>query len=213
MTENALSIPVCQLDENGYFVGMTTAPIDPLENDGSYLVPRLCIVEKPPEIKSAHVAQWQGDKWQYIEDHRGETVYHKGTGKPIIISELGALSENLTACKPLPYTEWEEKENAWVEVANADKLRLNDKKIQAGTLDRSQLLTQIELEYGKNKEELIKIAEQILTEPQLIRVRNAIIEAQTFTLINDDMWDFLTHGLNIKETDLFSLWESAKKHI
>jgi hypothetical protein len=35
----AKTLPVCQLDENNYFVGMTTADLDPLENNGYYLIP------------------------------------------------------------------------------------------------------------------------------------------------------------------------------
>ena len=212
MKENTLSIPVCQLDENGYFVGITTAPIDPLENDGSYLVPRLCIVEKPPKIKPAHVVQWQGDKWQYIEDHRGETVYSKKTGERINISELGLLPDDVTTQPPLPYSEWSEKVGKWIELPNADELRLLDKRKGAGTLNRTQILIQIELTYGEKKEKLVEIAEKELDGAHKIKVCNAILEAQTFSLENDDIWQFFTETLNINQDELFQLWEQAKSN-
>ena len=212
MIENALSIPVCQLDENGYFVGITTAPIDPLENDGSYLIPRLCIVEEPPEIKLAYVTQWTGKKWKYIEDHRGETVYSKKTGERINISELGLLPDDVTTQPPLPYSEWSEKVGKWIELPNADELRLLDKRKGAGTLNRTQILIQIELTYGKKKEKLVEIAEKELDGAHKIKVCNAILEAQTFSLENDDIWQFLTVTLNIEPDKLFNLWEEAKQY-
>lgn len=79
-------------------------------------------------------------------------------------------------------------------------------------LNRSQILTQIELEYGKNKEKLVEIAERELTGIHLIKVRNAIMEAQTFTLENDDIWQFFTDTLDIDQDRLFRLWEEAKSN-
>jgi len=97
-------------------------------------------------------------------------------------------------------------------VSNADELRLLDKRKNAGMLNRSQILTQIELEYGKNKEKLVEIAERELTGIHLIKVRNAIMEAQTFTLENDDIWQFFTDTLDIDQDRLFRLWEEAKSN-
>lgn len=111
----APTIPVCQLDENNYFVGMTTADLDPLENNGHYLIPRLCIEAEEPEFKAGYIAQWSGESWQYIADHRGETVYSKETGQDIKISEPGELPETVTTTPcPDSFHHWSEKENKWV---------------------------------------------------------------------------------------------------
>lgn len=212
MKEYSPTIPVCQLDENNYFIGMTIADLDPLNTDGNYLILWLCIIADEPELKAGYIPQWLGNVWKYIEDHRGETVYSKQTGERIRISELGVLPDDVTTHAPLPYSEWSEKAETWIEVSNADELRQLDKRKNAGMLNRSQILTQIELEYGKNKEKLVEIAERELTGIHLIKVRNAIMEAQTFTLENDDIWQFFTDTLDIDQDRLFRLWEEAKSN-
>ena len=212
MSEYKSSIAVCQLNENGYFVGMTTAELDPLEGNGNYLIPRLCIIADAPELKAGYIPQWLGNTWKYIEDHRGETVYSKKTGERINISELGELPDDVTTQTPIPYSEWSDKAHAWVEVSNVDELRLFDKRKDAGTLNRNQILTQIELVHGENKDKLVEIAERELSGVHLIKVRNAIMEAQTFTLENDDIWQFFTETLNINQDELFRLWEQAKNN-
>jgi hypothetical protein len=130
----APTIPVCQLDENNYFVGMTTADLDPLESNGHYLIPRLCIEATEPEFKAGYIAQWTGEAWQYIEDHRGETVYSKETGQEIKISEPGKLPETVTTIPcPDSFHHWGEKENKWVmsPEAEAQKQQQLDNERQA----------------------------------------------------------------------------------
>ncbi|MCO6520565.1 MAG: tail fiber assembly protein [Snodgrassella sp.] len=135
----APTIPVCQLDENNYFVGMTTADLDPLESNGHYLIPRLCIEAEEPEFKAGYIAQWAGDNWQYIEDHRGETVYSKETGQEIKISELGKLPETVTTIPcPDSFHHWVEKENKWVMSPEAEAQRQqqinNERQAKINTL-------------------------------------------------------------------------------
>ena len=212
MKDYPLTIPVCQLDEDGCFVGMTTADLDPVVKNGHYLIPRLCIESDEPEHKNGFIPQWNDGQWEYIEDHRGEAVYLKKTGEKRIIEVLGELPDDVTTLAPLPFTKWSEDAGAWVDVDNADELRLKDKREKAGSINRSQFLTAIELHSGKNKQELLEIAERELTGSHLIKVRNVISEAQNFSLMNDDMWDFFTQTLNISNEDIFKLWEEAKKN-
>lgn len=212
MKDYPLTIPVCQLDEDNYFVGMTTADLDPVVKNGHYLIPRLCIESDEPELKNGFIPQWNDGQWKYIEDHRGEAVYLKKTGEKQTITALGKLPKDVTTHAPKPFTEWSEEAGSWVDVANSDELRLQDKKEKAGSINRSQFLTAIELHSGKNKQELLEIAERELTGSHLIKVRNVISEAQSFTLMNDDMWDFFTQTLNLSNEDIFKLWEEAKKN-
>lgn len=213
MKDYPLTIPVCQLDEDSYFVGMTTADLDPVVKNGHYLIPRLCIEADEPEHKNGFIPQWIDGQWVYIEDHRGEVVYLKKTGEKQTITAIGKLSKDVTTCAPLPFTEWSEEAGAWVDVANADELRLQDKKEKAGVITRSQLLTAIELQYGKNKDDLLEIAERELTGERLIKIRAAISEAQFFRLDNEDLWLFFTETLSIEPDKLFELWETAEKQI
>ena len=207
------SIPVCQLDDNNYFIRMTIADLDPLANNGSYLIPRLCIVTEQPEFKNGYIAKWTGETWQYIEDHRDETVYSKETGQEIIISELGELPETVTAIPcPDSYHQWSESANNWVEKPNADELRLQDRRKNAGSLNRNQILTELEIRLGFNKEKLVDIANERLEGVRKIKIRNIILEGQSFNLDNEDLWQFFTETLNIEPERLFEFWEEAKNN-
>ncbi|WP_239364119.1 hypothetical protein [Snodgrassella communis] len=210
MKKYAPSIPVCQLDENNYFVGMTTADLDPLENNGHYLIPRLCIQAEEPVSKKGFIAQWAGDNWQYIEDHRGETVYSKETGEVVTIDEPGVLPATVTTM-PCPdiYHQWSEKANSWVEKADAAQLRLQNKRNTAGILSRMQMLSQLEISLGKNKEALVEAAENALSGVELIKIRNYILETQNFSLDNDNWWAFLTDVLHLDEKQIFNFWNEA----
>ncbi|EEW2356644.1 TPA: tail fiber assembly protein [Escherichia coli] len=46
--------------------------------------------------------------WEYVADHRGETVYSTATGKAVTISQLGEYPEGTTTIAPLtPYDKWD----------------------------------------------------------------------------------------------------------
>lgn len=210
MKKYAPTIPVCQLDEKNYFVGMTTADLDPLENNCHYLIPRLCIQAEEPTFKRGFIAKWTGDNWQYIEDHRGETVYSKETGEVVAIDEPGVLPATVTTM-PCPdiYHQWSEKANNWVEKADAAQLRLQNKRSTAGPLSRMQMLSQLEISLGKNKEALVEAAENALSGVELIKIRNYILETQSFSLGNDNWWTFLTDVLHLDEKQIFNFWNEA----
>ena len=147
-----------------------------------------------------------------IDDYRSQKVYIKTTGEEIEHKELGALPDTVTLIAPTPYSEWSESANNWVEKPNAEELRLKDRRIKAGYLTRNQLLTVLEIHRGDNKEKLVEIATSKLTGVSLIKVRNALLEAQTFTLTNDDIWQFFTEILAIDIQLLFEMWEEAQNN-
>lgn len=46
--------------------------------------------------------------WEYVADHRGETIYSTATGKPVTISQLGEYPEGTTTIAPLtPCDKWD----------------------------------------------------------------------------------------------------------
>ena len=147
-----------------------------------------------------------------IDDYRSQKVYIKTTGEEIEHKELGALPDTVTLIAPMPYSEWSESANNWVEKPNAEELRLKDRRIKAGYLTRNQLLTVLEIHRGDNKEKLLEIATSKLTGVSLIKIRNALLEAQTFTLTNDDIWQFFTEILAIDIQLLFEMWEEAQNN-
>ena len=210
MADYPITKPVCQLDENNYFIGMTTADLNPLDNNGSYLIPRLCVIAEKPKEKKNFIPQWSGNVWKYIEDHRGETVYSKKTGEMVVINELGVLPATITTI-PCPdiYHQWSDKTNNWIEKADAEQLRLQDKRNNAGSLSRTQMLSQLEITLGKNKEALVKDAENMLKGIDLIKIRNYILETQFFALNDDNWWKYLTDVLYLGEKQIFDIWNEA----
>ena len=146
-----------------------------------------------------------------IADFRSVTTYNKETGDESVIDQLGDLPDNVTILPPIPYSEWSESAGQWVEKANAADLKLLDRRKNAGSLNRSQILTEMEVEYGYTKAYLLEKAEQ-LTGIHKIKVRVAIEEAQAFTLFNEDIWLFFTDTLGIDREKLFKFWENAKNN-
>lgn len=109
-----LTKKVCQLDEQGIYVGQTDADLSPEEaENGVYLMPAGCVDVTPPKEKDGFVAKWTGEAWEYIENHIGETVYSTTTKESLAISEFGSIPDGYTAVKPeSELSEWDGK--AWV---------------------------------------------------------------------------------------------------
>lgn len=147
-----------------------------------------------------------------IDDYRGQKVYLKMTGEEIEHKELGALPDTVTLIAPVPYSEWSESTNNWVEKPNADELRMQDRRKNAGKLNRNQILTELEIRLGFDKEKLVDIANERLEGVRQIKIRNIILEGQAFNLDNDDLWQFFTETLNIEPEKLFEFWEEAKNN-
>jgi len=60
------------------------------------------------------------DGWDYVIDHRGESVYDTETGQSVEITGLGDYPDNVTTIEPLtPYDRWNGSE--WVTDADAQK--------------------------------------------------------------------------------------------
>ncbi|SAY50948.1 hypothetical protein [Neisseria weaveri] len=92
--------PVCQLDDNGLYLGQTEAELDVYAKDGSYIIPGGCIDVEPPENRDGHVARWTGEAWEYIPDHRGKTAYQTADGQAVMVVTAGGLSDGLTFTAP-----------------------------------------------------------------------------------------------------------------
>ena len=106
MSAEAQTIRVFNLlDGSNEFIGESDAYIPPHTG-----LPANSTDIAPPDIPAGYAAVFNTDemKWHLIEDHRGKTVYETKTGAAIYISELGALSPDVTAISPdgdqTPYT-------------------------------------------------------------------------------------------------------------
>lgn len=77
------------------------------------------------------------DGWEYVADHRGETVYSTATGQPVYISSPGDYADGVTTIAPsTPYDKWNGSE--WVTDENAQKKG----QIREAERHKSALLTE-----------------------------------------------------------------------
>ncbi len=134
MTDIALEKTVCQLDDGGFFVMMTTVDYDPFS--GEYLMPPNTIDTEQPENRDGYKAKWLPEQqaWTYISDFRGKKMYKKSDGSSVVVSEIGDVPDDLTAQKqPTPYHVW--NGSGWELSDNAAELVLNNaKKVVLETL-------------------------------------------------------------------------------
>lgn len=72
-------------------------------------VPANSCVDAPISKKDGFAIRRNADLtgWEYVADHRGETVYNTENGDEITIAEMGEYPENTTTIAPLtPYDKW-----------------------------------------------------------------------------------------------------------
>lgn len=101
-------------------------------------VPAHSCVDAPGSKKDGFAIRRNADStgWEYVADHRGETVYSTTTGKPVTVSQLGEYPEGTTASAPsTTYDKWdgekwvtdtEAQHSAAVEAAEAQRQSLID---------------------------------------------------------------------------------------
>lgn len=73
-------------------------------------VPANSCIDAPGSKKEGFAIRRNADStgWEYVADHRGETVYSTDTGKPVTVSQLGEYPEGTTTKAPLtPYDKWD----------------------------------------------------------------------------------------------------------
>ncbi|WP_051398750.1 tail fiber assembly protein [Pseudomonas sp. MOIL14HWK12:I2] len=85
---------------SGELLGKTSADPSPLEPD-VWLIPAHSTLDNPPEPSAGLVLVRRDGAWIEVEDHRGATVYHTGSGEPHQWTLLGPLPSDYTLVAPL----------------------------------------------------------------------------------------------------------------
>ncbi|EFL4013236.1 tail fiber assembly protein [Escherichia coli] len=151
-------------------------------------VPAHSCVDAPGSKKDGFAIRRNADStgWEYVADHRGETVYSTTTGKPATVSQLGEYPEGTTTTAPsTPYDQWdgekwvtdtEAQHSAAVEAAEAQRQSLID------TAMASISLIQLKLRAGRN-----------LTQAETARLNAALdyidaVEATDTSTAPDVIW-------------------------
>lgn len=104
----------------GEYIGEAYAHKNPMfEKDGiEFNIPAGCYEDAPGIKKEGFSQIRKDDKWQYVEDHRGE-IYSIFDGVPKIQSELGILPEGYVKLKPGQIQKWDGKK--WIDDVEAKK--------------------------------------------------------------------------------------------
>lgn len=100
-------------------------------------IPALSCTDAPGEQKEGFAICRTADftAWEYVTDHRGETIYGTKTGEALVVSLPGDYPEETTTLAPAtPYDTWNGSE--WV--TNTDKLHTAD--VEAAEKQKSALL-------------------------------------------------------------------------
>ena len=84
-------------DDDGIFIHESEARESPLEKD-VFLIPAKATKDVPPKIKNGFVQAWnfEEQKWEVWEDHRGTVVYSKTSGQPLTIQNKSKLYKENT---------------------------------------------------------------------------------------------------------------------
>lgn len=94
------------------------------------------------------------NSWEYVPDHRGETVYSTENGRKVTISDIGEYPENTTTIAPLtPYDKWDGEK--WVTDTEAQhSAALDAAEAQRQSLINAAMasisLIQLKLHAGRN---------------------------------------------------------------
>ncbi|HCJ8788616.1 TPA: tail fiber assembly protein [Escherichia coli] len=114
--------------------------------------------------------------WEYVADHRGETVYSTETGEPVAVSQLGEYPEGTTTKAPdTPYDKWDGQK--WVTDADAQ---------HSAALDAAEVKRQSLIDAAMASISLIQLKLQAgrkLTQAETTRLNAALdyIDAVTAT--------------------------------
>ena len=125
-------------------------------------IPANSCTDAPGTLKAGYAICRSADfnSWEYVPDHRGETVYSTETGESKEITAPGDYSENTTTIAPLtPFDKWdgekwvtdtEAQHSAAVDVAEAQRQSLIDAAMASISLIQLKLqagrqLTQAEI--------------------------------------------------------------------
>ena len=100
---------VSQLDQDGYFVGVTTADPSPLEPD-VYLIPGGCIDEPAPTIPEGQRAKWDSGQWVFedIPPEKPKQPYDSWTYDEETNEWVPPVA------KPDDDAEWDEDSQEWI---------------------------------------------------------------------------------------------------
>ena len=76
--------------------------------------------EKPLKEKDGFVTVWDGNKWEYKENHLGKTVYNTETKESKTVDYVGEIQQGWTFLEPIEFGVWDG--STWVDNRTPDQI-------------------------------------------------------------------------------------------
>lgn len=115
-------ITVYNVDANNIYTHESTEWV----SQGTGL-PANCYIEKPLNPRKGYVVQRIEDKWQYVENHIGETVWSKADQSELTVSVYGSIPDTHTTLQPPSSAyDFDNKSNQWVLNGERSKEHLSE---------------------------------------------------------------------------------------
>ncbi|MFQ2620512.1 tail fiber assembly protein [Aeromonas caviae] len=85
-------------------------------------LPACAHLDDPMDAVPGQAIVRRNDAWALVDDHRGQTAYHRQTRQSVAITELGPLPPELTLLAPSsPFDRWDEDNGIWTHDAAAEQ--------------------------------------------------------------------------------------------
>lgn len=141
-------------EESNEYIGESITMLDPeetrMQGKDVWMMPPNSTTVKP-ELKEGYAPIWNGESWDYIENHRGEIGY---VGKKFIeIKELGPLPDGFSIEEPEPTPEEIKEQNRQEIISNLSKID------QASSRSLRAVLTALMSGQEPEKEDMNKLNE------------------------------------------------------
>lgn len=117
----------------------TNAKPDPLEK-GKWLIPAFATDKEVIKPKNGYVSCFIDNNWVEVQDNRGKTAYNVNNGQPILITELGELTNEYTLDIPIGLFNPKYIDGKWEESAILYKGKPVKNKQDVYNLNQQELL-------------------------------------------------------------------------
>ncbi|MWP61035.1 tail fiber assembly protein [Gilliamella sp. Pas-s25] len=103
---------------------------------GLGIPPHVCL-DAPNDVGEEYAIVRKGDKWTYLADHRGKSIYSTKTGEELTMTIIGDIPDGFTLLKPTSeFDSWNGKK--WV----LDKEKQHQHYVAVATAQKKQLLSE-----------------------------------------------------------------------
>lgn len=102
----------------GEYLSSKDARPDPM-TEGRFLIPAFATDIEPPDPKEGYAIIFAQGGWNYVVDHRGQSIYSTENAERATVTGIGPIPERFTVIEPIQHSKWDGAK--WVEDTDALK--------------------------------------------------------------------------------------------